>query len=218
MHLPFLPNSNQSMQASRRHYWVGQIGGITATASQGNAGGSKRNSTPGIAAPSLLLLLLAFCNFSQAVCCLFPFTPKVHARLYPQGSSLLKYKSDLLNPETMIYFNTLLNTALGTGPQIRKALYPEPSSIRKDQRWFFLCIFRTLPGLNFAAMENWNLPHFGRYSFQTQQSIFCIFASFFTFYQFLSLSIQGSRKKNHHWSLRRGRLKSVRVYFQTLPL
>jgi len=55
----------------------------------------------------------------------------------------------------MIYFNTLLNTALGTGPQIRKALYPEPSSIRKDQWWFFLCIFRTLPDLNFAATENW---------------------------------------------------------------
>jgi hypothetical protein len=25
----------------------------------------------------------------------------------------------------------------------------------KDQWWFFLCIFRTLPDLNFAAMENW---------------------------------------------------------------
>jgi hypothetical protein len=24
----------------------------------------------------------------------------------------------------------------------------------KDQRWFFLCVFRTLPGLNFAVVEN----------------------------------------------------------------
>jgi hypothetical protein len=51
-----------------------------------------------------------------------------------------------------------------------------------------------------------SLPHFGRYSFQTQQSIFCIFARFLTFYKLLSLSIQGSGKKNHHLSLRRGRV------------
>jgi hypothetical protein len=162
-----------------------------------------RKSTPGIPAPRLLLLLLllAFCNFSQAVCCLFPFTPKIHDRLYPQGSSLLKYRSDLLN------------TALGTGPQIRKALYPEPSSIRKDQQVIFPLYFQDAPWSEFCSNGKLNLPHFGRYSFQTQQSIFCIFASFFTFYQFLSLSIQGSRKRNHRWPLRRGCLKSVRVYF-----
>ncbi len=52
---------------------------------------------------------------------------------------------------------------------------------RKDQRWFFLCIYRTLPGPNFEVIENstlrnveapvqpvLGLPHFGRYSFQTQ--------------------------------------------------
>jgi hypothetical protein len=31
----------------------------------------------------------------------------------------------------------------------------------------------------------------GTYSFQTQQSIFCIFASFFTFYQILSFTYTG---------------------------
>jgi hypothetical protein len=50
----------------------------------------------------------------------------------------------------------------------------------------------------------WGLPHFGRYSFKTQQSIFCMFASFSTFFRFWSLSIQGIGKKKHRWSLHRG--------------
>ncbi len=91
----------------------------------------------------------------------------VHARLYPQGSSRLKYKSDLLNPVPMIYFNTLLNTALGKGPQIRKALYPEPSSIPKDQRPLY---FQDAPWSEFCSNGKLNLPYFGSYSLQTLQS------------------------------------------------
>jgi hypothetical protein len=64
----------------------------------------------------------------------------------------------------------------------------------EDQLDFFLCIFRTLPGLNFAAIENCGrqgcsgLSTFFRgYSFQTQYSIFCIFASFLS--HFISFSL-----------------------------
>jgi len=42
------------------------------------------------------------------------------------------------------------------------------------------------------------LPHFGRHSFQTQNSICSTFASFSPFYNFLSLFIKESGKKNLH--------------------
>jgi hypothetical protein len=75
----------------------------------------------------------------------------------------------------------------------------------EDQLDFFLCIFRTLPGLNFVEIENCGrqgcsgLSTFsGGTVFKLSTSIFCIFASFLShFYQFFSLFVKGCGKKNH---------------------
>jgi hypothetical protein len=73
----------------------------------------------------------------------------------------------------------------------------------KDQRCFFLCIFRLLPGLKIGVIE---ICSFGNVEGSVQPAVFKMsklsFAHlhhFSHFYQFLSISVQGSRK-NVHWS------------------
>jgi hypothetical protein len=51
--------------------------------------------------------------------------------------------------------------------------------------------------LMFKGFHVGALPHFRRYSFQTQYFIFCTFASVFPFCHFLSFFIKRSWKKNH---------------------
>ncbi len=54
------------------------------------------------------------------------------------------------------------------------------------------------------------LPHFRRYSFQTQCSCLLHIASFLTFYHFLSFIYKRERKERSRWSLRRGRVWNLR--------
>jgi hypothetical protein len=90
---------------------------------------------------------------------------------------------------------------------------------------FSFVFFRTLPGLNFAVIENCTFQNVkgplcttyqGMYSFQTQQSIFCIFASFFTFYQFFCLYLykESERKTTTGLYVVEGSLPD----FQPVPL
>ncbi len=110
-------------------------------------------------------------------------------------------------------------------------------------RQIFLNIFRTITYLIFAVIEGWTGPStFWKVQFSNSVIyLLHICIGFSTIYQFLSVSRQGSGKKNHHWSLlsqgkglkidasefstRSFNLlawgrdhKSGRVYFQTLHL
>ncbi len=92
---------------------------------------------------------------------------------------------------------------------------------RKDQQWFYLCIFRMLLGLNFAVIENctfrnvegpvltgctgpstfWNVQFSNSVIYLLHICIIVHILSVFVYRE--------EEKKNRHWSLRRGRVWKI---------